>query len=260
MKSFVASPEAMTAIGAVIARPRFCNGEMLSVTAGVDPAWLREVIPEPLEPDGDSVRFMVGRWQSNCVDDFAGAGVYVPARLGELVGEYVLAMYMNDDASIIFGREVFGEPKKQATTQLRRANGRASAWVERYGERILPLEAELTEDTGPLDEKSINFNIKALAATDGQGIEGDATVTAADFDVHFTVTMAGPGAVAVLGNGHDPLDSIPLREMRGATWQEGDLLARARSVATIPGEQFAPYYYARIDDYSLLDSETRRLL
>ena len=62
------------------------------------------------------------------------------------------------------------------------------------------------------------------------------------------------------GNGHDPLDSIPLGEMRGATWQEGDLLACARSVATIPGEQFAPYYYARIDDYSLLDSETRRLL
>lgn len=260
MKSFVASPEQMKAVQAVIARPRFVNGEMLSVIASVEPAWLREVIPAPLEPAGDSVRFMVGRWQSNCVDNFSGAGVYVPARLGELVGEYVLAMYMDNDASIIFGREVFGEPKKQAVSQLRRANGRASAWVERYGERILTLEAELTEDTGPVDDEGINFNIKAAPSADGQGLEGDAVVTAADFDVRFTATMAGRGAVALRGNGHDPLDSIPIGEIQGAVWQEGDLLARARRVATIPAEDFAPYYYARADDYVLLDSETRQLL
>ncbi len=260
MKSFVASPEAMQAIGKVIARPRFVNGEMLSVTAGVDPAWLREVIPAPLEPNGDSIRFMVGRWQSNCVDNFAGAGIYVPARLGDLSGEYVLAMYMDNDASILFGREVFGEPKKQATSQLRRASGRAAAWVERYGQRILHLEAELDEETGPVDDKGINFNIKAMAATDGQGLESDAIVTAADFDVHFTATAAGRGAVALRSNGHDPLDSIPLGEVRGAVWQEGDLLARARRVATIPAKDFAPYYYARIDDYAGLNTEDRQLL
>lgn len=260
MKSFVASAEGMRAISEVIARPRFVNGEMLSVTTAVDPAWLREVIPAPLEPDGDSIRFMVGRWQSNCVDNFAGAGVYVPARLGDLCGEYVLAMYMDNDASILFGREVFGEPKKQATTQLRRANGRASAWVERYGERILLLEAELSEDTGPAEDQGINFNIKAMAAADGQGLEADAIVTAATFDVHFASTSAGSGDVALRGNGHDPLDSIPVGEVRGAVWQEGDLLARARSVATIPAEEFAPYYFARVDDYAMLDSETRQLL
>ena len=260
MKSFVASTESMRAIGEVIARPRFVNGEMLSVTVGVDCAWLTEVIPAPLEPNGDSVRFMVGRWQSNCVSDFAGAGVYVPARLGDMAGEYVLAMYMDNDSSILFGREVFGEPKKQAVTQLRRANGRASAWVERHGVRILQLEADLVEDTGPDDQKGLNFNIKAVASADGEGLEGDAIVTAADFDVRFTATSAGDGGVAVRGNGHDPLDSIPILDARGAVWQEGDLLARARRVATIPAKEFAPYYFARVDDYSLLDSETRRLL
>ena len=39
MKSFVASADAMQAIGDVIARPRSVNGEMLSVTAEVDPEW-----------------------------------------------------------------------------------------------------------------------------------------------------------------------------------------------------------------------------
>ncbi len=260
MESFVASPERIKAITEVIARPRFVNCEMLSITAGVDPAWLREVIPAPLEPDGDSVRVMVGRWQSNCVDDFAGAGVYVPARLGDISGEYVLAMYMDTDAAIIYGREVFGEPKKQATTQLRRANGHAMAWVERHGERIIHLEAELTEDTGALETTGVNFNIKATPACNGDGLEDDAVLTIADFDVRFSVTMAGSGAMRLRGNGHDPLDSIPIKDIRGAVWQEGDLLAQARRAATIPADDFAPYYFARIDDYALLDTETRQLM
>lgn len=259
MDSFVATPEQIKAISEVIARPRFVNCEMLSVTAGVDPAWLAQVIPAPLEPNGDSVRVMVGRWQSNCVDDFAGAGVYVPAKYGDIEGEYVVGMYMDTDAAILYGREVFGEPKKQASTQLRRANGHASAWVERHGERIIYLEAELTEDTGPLDTTGVNFNIKATPAANGDGLEDDAVVTVADFDVHFTVTMAGTGSMRLRSNGHDPLDSIPITDIRGAVWQEGDLLAQARRLTTIPAADFAPYFFARIDDYSLLDSETRQL-
>ncbi|MFY9330915.1 MAG: acetoacetate decarboxylase family protein [Candidatus Nanopelagicales bacterium] len=259
MDSFVASADQVAAISAVIAKPRFVNCEMLSVTVGTDPAWLQHVIPAPLVADGDSVRIMIGRWQSNCVEDFSGAGIYVPARLGDVHGEYILAMYMDTDAAIIYGREVFGEPKKQASVQLRRANGVASGWVERRGERIIHLEAELVEDTGPLEATGVNFNIKATPSSDGNGLEHDAVITIADFDVRLSATMAGPGGIALKGNGHDPLDTIPITDIRGAVWQEGDLLATSHSAATIPSADFLPYYFARIDDYSLLDSETRAL-
>jgi len=260
VESFVATPEQIKATSEVIARPRFTNCEMLSVTVGTDPAWLREVIPAPLEPDGDSVRIMVGRWQSNCVGDFSGAGIYVPARFNGESGEYVLAMYMDTDAAIIFGREVFGEPKKQADSQFRRAGARATGWVERHGERIIYLEAELTEDTGALDTTGLNFNIKATPSCSGYGLEDEAVVTAADFEVHFAATRSGSGAVRLRSNPHDPVGSIPITEVRGAVWQEGDLLASSRRVATIPAADFAPYFYGRVDDYALLDSETRQLL
>jgi acetoacetate decarboxylase len=260
VESFVATPEQIKATSEVIARPRFTNCEMLSVTVGTDPAWLREVIPSPLEPDGDSVRIMVGRWQSNCVADFSGAGIYVPARLNGESGEYVLAMYMDTDAAILYGREVFGEPKKQATSQVRRAGNRATAWVERHGERIIYIEAELDEDTGPLVTTGLNFNIKATPSCTGEGLEDDAVVTAADFDVRFTGSRSGPGAVRLRSNPHDPVGSIPILDVRGAVWQEGDLYASTRRVATIPSAEFAPYYYGRVDDYALLDSETRQLL
>ena len=58
---FVKTPEEIAAIEAVIREPRFVNSEMLSVVTSVDSGWLAEVIPAPLEADGDSARFMVGR-------------------------------------------------------------------------------------------------------------------------------------------------------------------------------------------------------
>jgi acetoacetate decarboxylase len=259
MRSFVATQQEIAAIEAVIARPRFVNCQMLSVVVKTDPAWLREVIPAPLEPDGDTVRFMVGRWQSNCVADFAGSGVYVPARLGDDAGEYIIAMYMDSDAAILYGREVFGEPKKQASSGTFRGGDIASAWVERHGERIIHLEASLTTDNGPVETTGLNFNIKAQPACDGKGLESDAVVTAADFDVRFNVNLSGTGAVRLTGTAHDPLGSIPLGEVVQSVWQEGDLFATTRRVATIPAAQFAPYFYARVDDYALLDTESRVL-
>ncbi len=57
---------------------------------------------------------MIGRWQSNCVGDYCGGAIYVAARHEGVEGDYVLAMYMDADPAIIFGRDLFGEPKKQA--------------------------------------------------------------------------------------------------------------------------------------------------
>lgn len=260
MKSFVATPEEVAAIEAVITRPRFVNCQMLSVVSATDPDWLRQVIPAPLEPNGDTVRVMVGRWQSNCVSDFAGAGIYVPARFGDIEGEYVLAMYMDIDSAILYGREVFGEPKKQAESRTHKWAGHASGFVNRFGTRIITLEAELTQDRGVVDAKGVNFNIKAQPAANGKGLEHDATLTVADFDCHFDTHLGGTGRVSLASTPHDPLGSIPLGEVRDAIWQEGDLLAEARSVATIPAAQFAPYFYARVDDYALMDTESRVLV
>ena len=259
MKSFVASPAEIAAVQAVIQKPRFTNCQMLSVVSATDPAWLRQVIPAPLEPNGDTVRVMVGRWQSNCVGDFDGAGIYVPARFGDIEGEYVLAMYMDVDSAILYGREVFGEPKKQAASRTHIWEKKARGVVDRFGKRIITLEVDLTEDRGVTDGKGVNFNIKAQPASNGIGLEGDATLTVADFDVHFGTYLGGTGKVKLESTDHDPLGSIPLGEVRDAFWQVGDLHAEARSVAKIPAADFAPYFYARVDDYSLMTTDVASL-
>ena len=118
---FVKTPEEITRIEHALRHPRFVNGEMLSVDFLTEPEFAAAVLPPPLEPaDTPRVTAMVGRWQSNCVGDFYGGAIYVAARHEDVDGSYVLAMYMDGDVPMIYGRDLFGEPKKLARSGLHR--------------------------------------------------------------------------------------------------------------------------------------------
>jgi hypothetical protein len=54
---------------------------------------------------------------------------------------------------------------------------------------------------------------------------------------------------------HDPLGDIPVVTLRQASYIEGDLIARARTIARIPAKAFFPYLYGRLDDWTQLDTE-----
>ena len=101
---------------------------------------------------------MVGRWQSNCVGDFFGGAIYVAARHDGIDGDYVLAMYMDGDSPTIYGRDLFGEPKKLPATsnvytarrrrlRLRRPPRHAAHRAARDG----------VKDSGPFEAEGYNL-------------------------------------------------------------------------------------------------------
>jgi len=47
-----------------------------------------------------------------------------------------------------------------------------------------------------------------------------------------------------------------VKEVLGASYVEGDMDSHARSIARIPAAEYLPYYYGRLDDWSLLNTET----
>ena len=70
---FVKAAAEVARIEAALARPRFGGAQMLSVEFLADPDFVATILPPPLEPVAEPrMRAMVGRWQSNCVGDFAG--------------------------------------------------------------------------------------------------------------------------------------------------------------------------------------------
>jgi acetoacetate decarboxylase len=253
---FVKTPEEIARIKRVLKQPRFVGAEMLMVDFLTRPEIVAAVLPPGLEPAGEPlVTAMVGRWRSNCVGDFTGGALYVLARHKVIEARYVLSMFMDQDQAIIFGRDLFGEPKKQATTRLQRNGKLMHGYVERHGVRLIDIQADLTEELGPAEVKGANFNIKATPACDGSGCEDDPVLTLAEFDNTLRVRRQGTGRLRLGASPHDPLSEIEIVRIKGASYIEGDLISRCRPLARLSAEAFVPYLFGRLDDFSLLNTE-----
>lgn len=253
---FVKTAEEIEQLERALSHPRFVNGEMLSVDFLTDPAVVAHVLPPPLEPsDEPRVKAMVGRWQSNCVGDFFGGAIYVAARYDGVDGDYVLAMYMDNDSPLIYGRDLFGEPKKLATSQVHRHGDVYTGHVSRGGTRIIELHAHLANDLTPFGAEAVNYNFKARPDSTGIGLEEDAILTRARLETQVARGWEGTGTVTLRGTAHDPLDELPVVSVVGASFLECDLIGSCEAVATVPAGVFAPYHHGRQDDWSRLNTE-----
>jgi acetoacetate decarboxylase len=255
---YVKTPHELAQIEDVLSAPRW-SGEWLSIRFLTEPATLARLLPPPLEPGPEAVATAtVGRWQSNCLGDFAGAVVNLAARHDEVDGTYVLALYMDSEPPVVFGRECFGEPKKLATTGLFRDRDHVHGWVERRGTRLIDLRADVGADLGASRLQRFSFNYKARTAADGRGLEEDAILTRTTFSVDLRSRRVGPGAIT-LGHGvHDPLGELEVLEVLGAVYGEDETAARCAAVATVPADEFLPYHYGRQDDWLALDTAPMR--
>lgn len=99
---------------------RFVNREFFVVTYRTDPAALRAMVPEPLQPAGDLVKFEFIRMpDSTGFGDYTESGQVVPVTWKGKPGSYQIAMYLDDESPIAGGREIWGFPKKLARPHLR---------------------------------------------------------------------------------------------------------------------------------------------
>jgi acetoacetate decarboxylase len=162
---------------------------------------------------------------------------------------------MNTDAALIFGRDIFGEPKKLAQSSLERSGSRIKGWVERGGARLIHVEGDLASELGPAEVERARFNVKAVPSADGDGLEDDAVLTVAEFKISLSTVVEGAGKVTLRGTVHDPLDELEVLDVRRATYVEGDMDTRCRSLARIPAAEFIGHAYGRLDYWPALSTE-----
>lgn len=229
--------------------PRFGNAQILQVDFRTTEAAARAVLPPGFEPvDGLRCYARVGRWTSNCVGDFDGGSVCVETEFGGRQGYLVLAMYMNTATSIVFGRDLFGEPKRPAEAGIHRTRGGWFGTVRRHGVTLIDIELSDAESRGPAQTTGATFNVKSVLAADGSGLVGDALVTRAEFENDLWARHSGTGRVRLRDTPHDPLSEVTVAEVLGAAYVEGDSRATVSTVGSIAGADFLPYALARIDD------------
>ena len=102
---------------------RFYNREFVVITYRTDIDRLREVVPEPFEVAADTVAYEFIRMpDSTGFGDYTETGQVIPVRFrgadgAVQEGSYVHAMYLDDNSPIAGGREIWGFPKKLATSE-----------------------------------------------------------------------------------------------------------------------------------------------
>jgi acetoacetate decarboxylase len=98
---------------------RFYNREYIVISYRTDPAALRAVVPEPLQIADNIVKYEFIRMpDSTGFGDYTESGQVIPVTLDGQPGGYVHSMYLDDDAPIAGGRELWGFPKKLASPKI----------------------------------------------------------------------------------------------------------------------------------------------
>ena len=100
---------------------RFYNREFMVIAYRTDPDALRAVVPEPLEIADPIVKYEFIRMpDSTGFGDYTETGQVIPVSLYGEKGSFVHSMYLDDEAPIAGGREIWGFPKKLAHAKARR--------------------------------------------------------------------------------------------------------------------------------------------
>lgn len=99
---------------------RFINREFLVITYETDMDALKAIVPEPLEVTEPIVKFEFIRMpDSTGFGDYTESGQVIPVSYKGVKGGYSHSMYLDDEAPIAAGREIWGFPKKLANPSLK---------------------------------------------------------------------------------------------------------------------------------------------
>src|SRR3954451_10323884 len=152
---------------------RFVDREYLIITYRTDPAWLRAVVPAPLEVDEPVVKYEFIRMpDSTGFGDYTETGQVIPVRFKEEDGVYIHSMYLDDEGPIAGGRELWGFPKKLARPKIE-VESDVLVGTLHYGS-VLCASATMgykhrlvDHDTVLKSLKAPNFMIKIIPHVDG---------------------------------------------------------------------------------------------
>lgn len=253
---FVKSPDEVRRLQQAYAAPAFLDMRTLAVTFETDPAVVAELLPPPLAPAAEPrVTVSVSEIaRSNCVGPFDAAAVNVACQFEGREGVYCLLMPMSTDTAVIFGRELYAEPKKLADIQLdQRPGGHVRGTVTRRGITVIEIRAQFEDGFREVnvERESGNYYFKFLPSADGLGFAHAPELIEVTHRSIIYRTVRGTGTLTFRESCHDPLIDIPVLSITGITLSEGDLYTTARVAATVDPAAFMPYAFAKIDDLTV---------
>ena len=197
---------------------RYTDCPLMVVPFVAAPGVTRRLVPEPLEPNADDLAYVaVGHMHNDRLGSTREAFIVVPSSDGTRIGNYSVFLYLENDACVTSGREIWGWPKKMADISLDESAGSMRAVVRRGGAELIDASLMSLEDASP-DELRLSpvwFNLKIIPSV-AEGAPPDVCqITATTFDdLVVRDVRRGRGDLRLGGTLADALtDLIGVREV-----------------------------------------------
>jgi acetoacetate decarboxylase len=215
---------------------RFFNREFLVVTYRTDPDALAAVVPEPLEVTDSLVNYEFIRMpDSTGFGDYTETGQVIPVRFKGEDGVYVHSMYLDDEAPIAGGRELWGFPKKLAKPKLE-VESDVLVGTLHYGS-VLCASATMGYKYRAADHdatlkgmKKPNFILKIIPHVDGSPRILELVRYHLE-DITLKEAWSGPAALGLFPHALCDVARLPVREVVSALHFKADLTLGLGSVA-----------------------------
>lgn len=200
----------------------FVDREFFTVTYETDMDILRELVPEPLEVTEPIVNFEFIRMpDSTGFGDYTESGQVIPVTFNGKKGVYSHAMYLNDEAPIAAGREIWGFPKKLANPSLKVAQETLVGQLH-YEDCQVAL-ATMGYKYDELDLKEVhkslmvpNYLLKIIPDVDGS----PRICELVEFYLENLVikgAWSGPAALHLIPHAMAPVSDLPVRRVLSAS-------------------------------------------
>jgi acetoacetate decarboxylase len=200
---------------------RFVNREYFIVTYRTDPERLQAIVPAPLTSDAPLVKYEFIRMpDSNGFGDYTESGQVIPVSLNGRRGSYTHCMFLDDEAPIAGGRELWGFPKKLASPTLKvekdtlvgtldYGSVRVATGTMGYKHRALGAARIQTELAGA------NFLLKIIPHVDGTARICELVEYHLE-DVTLLGAWSGPGSLQLNPHALAPVAELPVLEVVSA--------------------------------------------
>ena len=214
---------------------RFLNREFLIVTYRTDLDALRAVVPEPLQITEPLVRYEFIRMpDSTGFGDYTESGQVVPVTFEGKAGGYVHSMYLNDEAPIAGGRELWGFPKKLAAPSLTIEKDTLLGTLDYGSVRVATATMgykHCTLDPTPVQVAMLapNYLLKIIPHVDGSPRRCELVRYFLE-DVNIKGCWTGPAALELAHHALAPVARLPVLEVISGTHILSDMTLGLGSV------------------------------
>lgn len=243
----------------------FYEAETASVFWETSKEIVQKLLPKPLKaPKFPLATAFVGQWiDTNFTYGYSESAIFIRAEYNGNFGNYCLAMHLDGpgkDMGQIYGRELWGFPKKLANIYYKYEGNVINGWSERHGTRNIDLTIKLDgnlntenfeqilQSVDALNPDARAYNFKRFPAPNGKGFDYKPWLTEVITQYRSEVVEVGEAKVQLKSSIHDPWAEIDIIRTLGGVYSKGtNTMVKGKILTEVEGEQFLPYTFMNRD-------------